>query len=147
MDAQCNVGVMYGHGVGVEKDPKRALHWFKKAIAQGCAKARGYAGELYETGIGVEKDLGQALHLYTLSAEQGFPEAQFRLGSLYERGAGVKRDLARAAHWYAKAIAKRPGPSEGAGFVDPGFIDGDVEDLTPNASLARVKALKKYRLD
>ena len=38
--AQCNLGVMYGNGRGVEQDYTKAVYWYSKAAEQGNATAQ-----------------------------------------------------------------------------------------------------------
>ncbi len=54
--AQNRLGLCYGNGDGVKKDPKMAFLCFEKAAKQGYAKAQFNLGTYYREGIGVEKD-------------------------------------------------------------------------------------------
>ena len=38
--AQCNLGVMYRNGQGVQQDFSKAAHWFEKAASQGYDPAK-----------------------------------------------------------------------------------------------------------
>ena len=102
-DAQCNLGVCYEKGYGVEKDLKQAVEWWTKAAEQGHVTAQYNLGVAYVNAYGVEKDLKQAVKWYKKAAEQGNAKAQCNLGVCYNNGDGVKKDLEEAVKWYKKA--------------------------------------------
>jgi TPR repeat protein len=104
--AQCNLGVMYIKGKGVEKDAVQAVSWSRKAAVQGYANAQQNLGLLYENGDGVEKDSIEAVCLYRKAAVQGSMEAQAGLGRMYSRGEGVEKDSVQAVHWYLQAAGQ-----------------------------------------
>ena len=54
--AQCNLGCLYDHGLGVRQDARRALHWFGKAARQGHAFAQYNLGVMYYKGEGADQD-------------------------------------------------------------------------------------------
>ena len=101
--AQCNLGICYKLGQGVDKDEKKAVEWYAKAAEQGLASAQCNLGVCYDYGQGVDKDEKKAAEWYTKAAEQGYAQAQFNLGVFYNNGTGVAKDEAKAAEWYAKA--------------------------------------------
>ena len=101
--AQCNLGLCYFSGEGVEKNLTEAIKWFKKAAEQGYAEAQYYLGFCYENGWGVEKNFSEAVKWYTKAAEQGYAEAQCNLGICYENGIGVEKNYTEAVKWYKKA--------------------------------------------
>jgi len=39
-NAQCELGVCYDFGRGVEKNSRKAVSWYKKAAEQGCTGAK-----------------------------------------------------------------------------------------------------------
>jgi TPR repeat protein/Leucine-rich repeat (LRR) protein len=101
--AQCNLGVCYEHGTGVEKNQARAAELYAKAAEQGDARALSNLGVCYGNGTGVEKDEARAAELYAKAAEQGDARGQCYLGVCYEHGKGVEKDEAKAVKLYAKA--------------------------------------------
>ncbi|KAI8830962.1 hypothetical protein BJ741DRAFT_618409 [Chytriomyces cf. hyalinus JEL632] len=51
------LGRLYQKGTGVEKDVKKAVELFEKAISLGCSMGCYYLGTLYEDGDdGIPKD-------------------------------------------------------------------------------------------
>ena len=73
---QCNLGVCYFYGEGVEKNLSEASKWFKKAAEQGNAKAQFNLGLGYFKGEGVPQDYGEAMHWFGKASEQGDADAQ-----------------------------------------------------------------------
>lgn len=55
-EAQHNLGVCYGKGLGVEKNPTEAVKWWIKSAEQGNAHAQFRLGHCYSWGLGVEQD-------------------------------------------------------------------------------------------
>lgn len=76
VDAQYNLGIIYYHGEGVEKDFEQALSWFQKAAEQGDVDAQYNLGFMYGRGEGVKKDHGQSVQWFTRAAEQGHKGAR-----------------------------------------------------------------------
>jgi len=58
--AQCDLGILYNNGHGVEGDYKKAREYYELAAAQGNAKAQNNLGDLYYNGSGVERDYEKA---------------------------------------------------------------------------------------
>jgi TPR repeat protein len=101
--AQCNLGVMYANGRGVEPDDTEAVRWFRRAAEQDYARAQCNLGVLYENGRGVKQDDTEAAWWYRRAAEQDYARAQCNLGVLYAEGHGVKRDMNKAIMWFRRA--------------------------------------------
>ena len=102
-DAQCNLGICYANGNGVEKNFSEAVKWYRKAAEQGYAQAQYNLGNCYAFGKGVEKNLNEAVKWYRKAAEQGNAPAQFNIGVCYANGNGVEKNLSEAVKWYRKA--------------------------------------------
>lgn len=58
--AQSNLGNMYAHGLGVEKNDETAFQWHYLAAEQGMTKSMIFVGLAFAQGLGVQKDLIQA---------------------------------------------------------------------------------------
>lgn len=101
--SQCNLGVMYDSGLGVEKSYVKAYKYFIIAAEAGSKAAQYNLGLYHEEAKGCVKDLTEAFKWYHLSAEAGFSSAQHKLGVLYENGIGVKQDYIEANMWYSIA--------------------------------------------
>ena len=91
-DCQFNVALMYEKGIGVTKDEKEAVVWYRKSADQGSSNAQFNLGVLYEKGRGSAVDFAQANQWYRKASVQGDALAIGNLGMLYLRGDGVKAD-------------------------------------------------------
>ena len=89
IDSQFNVALMHENGIGVDKDAKEAVVWYRKAALQGSSLAQFNLAVLYENGRGTEVDFAEANEWYRRAAVQGDPLAMGNLGMLYLRGDGV----------------------------------------------------------
>jgi uncharacterized protein len=104
---QYALGMMKFHGIGVPKNNKDAVYWFRKAAENGHAAAQNALGYRLYNGLGVSKDINEATFWYRKSAEQGYPAAQHSLGNKYNAGeGGVPQDKKEAVSWYLKAATK-----------------------------------------
>jgi TPR repeat protein len=83
----------------------KALYWFRKAAAQGFAKAQFGLGVMFYTGQGVPRDYTKALYWFRKAAAQGFADAQLSLGVMYTHGQGVPQDYVRGGKWLILAKA------------------------------------------
>ncbi|KAF9124819.1 hypothetical protein BGW39_007866, partial [Mortierella sp. 14UC] len=97
---QYALGVCYHDGVGVEKNPTEAFHWYLKSAEQGNARGQGILGYCYGEGFGVERDRQKAMYWYGIAAEQGDSVALYNIGYCYEDGLGVERNPEEAVKWY-----------------------------------------------
>jgi len=102
-EAQNNVGVFLLQGLGVEKDPSKALGYFEKSANNGHVSAQGTLGGLYFHGIGTEIDYKLALKWFNESANQGHSESQLNLGIMYSKGKGVYKNIDTAIQWLKKS--------------------------------------------
>jgi hypothetical protein len=102
--AQVALGAMYAEGLGVAKDDREALRWYRMAAAQGVADAQNNLGVMYAEGRGdVAKDDQEAVRWFRLAAEQDHAEAQHNLGVMYANDRGVAKDAREAVRWYRLA--------------------------------------------
>ena len=85
VEAQFNLGLMYGKGKGVKKDYSKAIQWWGLAADQGNGKAQTNLGWMYEIGKGVPKDENKAAHWYEIASSQGISKAQDKLNSLLNK--------------------------------------------------------------
>jgi len=104
--AQCDLGILYDNGHGVERDYENAREYYELAAAQGHATAQNNLGELYYNGSGVNCDYTKAKVYYEQAAAQGNAEAQNNLSSLENNGSGVDCEYARAREFYEQAAAQ-----------------------------------------
>lgn len=101
--AMNNIGLLWAHGVGVEKpNYEEAMRWWKEAAKHGYPLAMNNLGLLFANGQGVAKDPRKALAWWQRSADLGNGWAMNNIGDLYERGEGVEQNDALALEWYGK---------------------------------------------
>jgi TPR repeat protein len=80
--AHTRLGTIYHEGLGVERDPQRAVfHWLTAAQA-GHPGAQLMIGVAYDVGAGVPVDKVEAAYFLSLSAQQGNGPAPAVLGKL-----------------------------------------------------------------
>lgn len=101
--AQFSLGKAYANGTVTEKNPDKAIYWYKLSASQGFVNAQYNLGFMYEGGSGVEADAYEAARWYALAAEKGDADAQFIVGYFYATGKGVVRDPAKAVGWFRRS--------------------------------------------
>ena len=97
VDAQAQLGFLYAHGIGCDRDFAKARRWYALAAARGHAQAELGLGVIYENGADVAANPEVAAGWYERSAAKGNADAQIALALLYDSGRGVPSDPARAA--------------------------------------------------
>lgn len=73
--AECQVGYFYYEGLGVGKDPEKAVYWTRRAAEHGDRDAQYNLAWFYENAVGVERDTEQAVFWYRRAAMQNNPLA------------------------------------------------------------------------
>jgi TPR repeat protein len=114
IDSQFNVALMYENGIGVDKDAKKALEWYRKASLQGSSAAQFNLGVLYENGRGTKVDFAAANEWYRAAAVQGDPLAIGNLGMLYIRGDGVPVNKVAGIALLLQSATLDPSPANNA---------------------------------
>ena len=128
--AQYELGNHYISGIGVEKDPNRAIPLFKAAAEAGNVGAMHNYATLIAGTPGRE---AEAANWYQRAAELGLVEAQFNIATMYESGDGVSPSLHRALFWYELAAAS--GDTDAASAV----ADLSGSDSVSAVAVSRVK--------
>ena len=75
-DAQCNLGVLYKEGNGVEQSAEKAFELFSKAAEQGSAEAEYWLGNAYLNGYGTEQNVLKGTEWLKKAADQGVAGAK-----------------------------------------------------------------------
>ncbi len=81
-EAQYNLAVAYGKGIGVTQNHQEAVKWLRKAAEQGHPEAQYNLGIAYSKGIGVTQNYQEAEKWFQKAAEQGYVWAKGALKSL-----------------------------------------------------------------
>ena len=92
-DSQCNLGVCYAQGEGVEVNHLEALKWYLRSAEQGNAPAMCNVALSYEYGRGVEKNFSEAIKWYLKAVDLGNTKAALNLGVLFFNGRDVPRSI------------------------------------------------------
>jgi TPR repeat protein len=125
------LGLLYSRGVGVPKDPVKAVFWYRKAADQGFANAQCNLGFMFEHGIGVGKDLAEAARWYRKGADQANAGAQNNLALMYQSGDGVAKNPTEAVRLFRLA-ANQGNPSAqralGAAYYDGSGVAEDAAE-------------------
>lgn len=94
-EAEELIGVMYGLGLGVERDDARAFDWYLRSSLKGHPGAQSGLGWYYELGRGIPApDLVRAYLWYALSAIGGDLDAPDSLEELTPKLTAEERALA-----------------------------------------------------
>lgn len=93
---QCNLGVCYFYGEGIEKNMSEASKWYKKAAEQGEAKAQFNLGLGYYNGEGVPQDYAEAIYWFGKASEQGNADAQLHIAWCLEETQAPHNDIVAA---------------------------------------------------
>ncbi|MGD9810190.1 MAG: SPOR domain-containing protein [Sphingobium sp.] len=100
-DAQFNMGQAYKLGRGVSANLATALEWYRKAAAQGHARAEDNYGLL----LFQQNRRTEAMPWLQRAAERGEPRAQYLVGTALFNGDFLQRDWPRAYALMSRAAA------------------------------------------
>lgn len=92
------LGNSYREGVGVEKDPEKAVQYLRMAADQGDQLASSSLGYILMVGEGVPADIAEAETRLRFAAEAGNDTAMCNLGVLLS-----ERDRDESAAWLSRA--------------------------------------------
>lgn len=99
-EAQCQLGILFETGKGIEKDYLKAEEWYNKACNQGHSEAMYNYGRLFcET----KDDKAKAFHYFQLSAEKNNLDALVCLGCCYREGYGTSINFDKTIELTMKA--------------------------------------------
>lgn len=98
------LGVLYAKGVKVDRDDKKAFHWFSRADELDFKDAQVSLGIMYRDGRGVQQDDQKALEMFVKGASDGNAFAAAEAGRLMLKMASNDSDEAKAAEWMSKAV-------------------------------------------
>lgn len=97
------LGMMNELGLGIPKNAKKAVTYYRQAADKGYSYAQYNLAVSYDTGVGVPINYREAVKWYERAAKQGASFSQYNLGVMYEQGRGTRKDYKKAAYWYQKA--------------------------------------------
>ncbi|KAK1325266.1 hypothetical protein QJS10_CPA01g00393 [Acorus calamus] len=98
------MGLLYYFGLrGVQRDHRKALVWFTRAVEKGEPRSMELLGEIYARGAGVERNYTKAFEWLTRASKQQHYPAYNGLGYLYVKGFGVEKNYTKAREYFEKA--------------------------------------------
>lgn len=90
--AMLALAYIYHHGTEGEFSPEKAIDWYKRSAAKGCARAKWELSKMYRDGDLVQPNSYEFIHWLTAAADDGIPEAMMALALRYYHGILVPRD-------------------------------------------------------
>lgn len=126
------LGLMHYRGLGVPKDPKKALENFLAAANHGNLVGAAFAGEIFYKGQSGKRNLSQARTWLEKASAEDVPKAWLYLGLMSIRGEGAKRDLPRGLQLVVRAA--QDGEVEAAKelarlYSEGGFVQTDYREI------------------
>ena len=103
--AQFRLGMLYRLGLGVPRNPRRAVYWFDKAARQDDVGGQYWLAESFRRGEGVPVSPELAFEWFHRLAARGYAPAQYQVALAYADGRGIARDEPAAVHWLRRASA------------------------------------------
>lgn len=92
IDAQLDLGNLYGDAESDHQDFKEGFKWFLMAAEQGHAEAQQIIGDAYRRGCGVDEDPQKSFMWFEKAALQKDTLSIFTLGIYYMEAYGVEQD-------------------------------------------------------
>lgn len=126
-------------GLGIPRDPAKAIDLYKKAAAQNVDAAELRLGEIYLDGNLVPPDFAQAKTYLEKSAYQGNPRAAMLLGQMYRIGTGMTADPTEAYAW--SEVATLEGDAFAERERDASFRSLSADDQ--KAAITRAREILK----
>ena len=99
-----SLGVCYGFGKGVEKNPQKSLEWYTQAVEGGFGNVMLNLGIMYQNVWGIDTDLDKAKIWYKKATELNVPRTFVKLSLMYANGTGVEVDEVKAEEYKKKAV-------------------------------------------
>jgi TPR repeat protein len=96
---------MCENGLGVPKQERAAVGWYRKAAELGDIVSMRNLSTIHDLGIYVPRNDELALKWLQKAAAEGDATSMRELGSRYEQGQGVAKDRKKAIEWYQTAAS------------------------------------------
>ncbi len=99
--AMNNLGIMYLKGWGTKSNPSKAIEWFERAGAAGCADGFVNAGLYYKR----QNEMDDARHYFNRSTDSYHPTGYYLLGYMDYYGEGCTPDYEKAFKHFKDAAS------------------------------------------
>jgi TPR repeat protein/membrane protease YdiL (CAAX protease family) len=110
--AQFRIGYFYEFSPTPNRDPAKAIEWYRKAADQDYAPAQTDLGYMYGHGLGVTEDDETSSSWYLKAARQGDAVAERDLALGYLKGKGVQQSDQDAFNWFYSAAQQDDATAE-----------------------------------
>jgi len=120
--AALGLGQAYMNGMEIDRDPRLAERYLRKAVNAGLPLACNELGTMYFRGVGVQRDPKLAFELLQRGADGGNGRAMLNLGNCYANGIGVSPDPVRALDCFRWAEAKKVKTARG--YIAQAYFQG-----------------------
>lgn len=123
------LGLLYHHGLGVPRDPAKAVRWYREAAAEGYRfhdlgdEADKALESIAETAQGADDPENEAMAEEERTALAADGEGQLRLASRFWRGLCAPLDWEKARDWEIRAAES--GNDKAVGIVVDNYFGGD----------------------
>lgn len=161
--AQYIVGESLYWGTGVEKDPRAAVRWYRKAADAGLPEAKFNLAHAYKKGVGVPAEPSRFEPLLIAAAKAGYDKAQHDYSvilrerkqykpalewSLRAANQGLVAAQVNAGHFYRLGVGVASNEEEALfwlGIASPNFKPADeyAKALAQKLGAARTDAVIK----
>ncbi|KAF2093448.1 HCP-like protein [Rhizodiscina lignyota] len=121
--SQYYMGLLYLHGLGVERDPVKAADYFAPAADQDLSAAQVRLGILFLD----QGDRESAHRYFDLAARNRHTEAYYYLAGMTYEGVGRDRSCGQAASLYKSAVEKAETIVAPIHEANAAWDDGDTE--------------------
>ena len=112
------LGHLFQQGLGVERNPRRAIYWYGRAAQADVPEAHFALGMMAAYEQDMPSNYNEAFRWFSKAAELGHAEASLHVGLMYANGQGVARDLQHGLEWLDVAVEKEvPGAVEALAAV------------------------------
>lgn len=137
--AQCQMGLFYMNGIGVDRDEDKAVEWLKKAAAKNHAQAQYNLG-IYYAKFSDKESVSLAMKWLKEAVKQNYTDAQFNLAQLYlnpHHPASREQDAGRRAIALLRRAAAQ-GHSAAKAKLD------DLGCTSPQSQQEKLEELKQH---
>ena len=104
-DEMLSIGNRHLRGIGVKRDPSKAVSWFEMSAELGNAKAQYTLGVLYNKGLGIPQNLRKAYEWISLASIRGHKKANAFRSKLKPRLSATQ--ILMVNEWIAKWQPKK----------------------------------------
>jgi len=131
------LGRMYALGIGVGRDERQAVDWYRKGAAAGNSAAMTALAQALLAGRGTDRDAEQGLSWLKSAIDKGSLDASYAMGAITLEGRFVSRDPLEAVRLFTAAAQAGHTPA----MVDLGLMYDNANGVAGD----HVKAAEWYR--